>query len=102
MNEYDDPYNFLALHIISTNTAHEIERALTDDKYVQMLLIKEVRNLDLKGPFCDCIIENILTGKRRMKLMGHLDELSRYLFSELDLEYLRERIEHYLLILDQE
>lgn len=101
MNEYDDPYNFLALHIISTNTAHGVERALTEDKYLQTLLIKEVRNMDFNGPFCDCIIEGILTSKKRMKLMGHLDELSRYLFSELDIDRLRERIEYYLLLLEK-
>lgn len=95
MNEYDNPYIMLAHHLLSIHTRAEILRMMTDDEYVLRMIIKEVRGQDFRGPFLDCIIQTILDDKDRMEMCGHLDELSKYFFSRLDMERLREQLQFY-------
>lgn len=90
--EYDDPYSFLAWYIISISTKMEIVRTLKDSDYLYRMLLKEVRNQDLRGPFVDCIVDDILRNKERMQLMHELDKLSEFLFTKLDLVRLRAKI----------
>lgn len=95
MYDFDDPYSFLALHLIAISTHKELERILVDDEYLFKLLMKEVRYQDFRGPFVDAIIDDILRNKQRMELMHELDKLSEYLFVKLDKERLRNKIIHY-------
>lgn len=95
-HDYDDPYNFLALYLISTSRPYDIERILTDKKYIFRLLDKEVRQLDLGGPFIDCVTEEILVNKKRMQLMHKLDSLAGFYFEQLDIDRLRTTIVKYL------
>ena len=95
MEEFDDPYNFLAVHIISICTEMEIHRTLLDDEFIYRMLKKEVRGQDFRGPFVDAIFCDMLEHKHRMKLMRELDKLSDFLFEQLNLEHLRDRIEYY-------
>lgn len=93
--EYDDPYNFLALHLISISTNAEIQRLLVDDDFIFRMVVKEVRGQDFIGPFLDCIITNLLEEKERMEFMHELDKLSAYFFKKLDIERLRDKITKY-------
>lgn len=93
--EYDDPYNFLAIHLISISTNAEIQRLLVDDDYIYRMIIKEVRGQDFNGPFLDAIITDLLEGKERMEMCRELDKLAKYFFTKLDLERLRNKITKY-------
>ena len=95
MNDYDDPYIMLAHWLLSTHSRAEIDRMLHDDDYISRMIIKEVRGQDFSGPFLDCIIQTILDDKDRMEMCGHLDALSGYFFSKLDLKRMREKLKFF-------
>lgn len=90
--EYDNPYTLLAHHIVGTYRPADVLRCLTDNSYLKTLIIKEVRQQDLGGPFIDCIIEDILEDKDRMEYMHKLDNLAYYYYSRLDRGRLRDEI----------
>lgn len=90
--DYDDPYKILAHHIVGFYRPADVLRVLSENAYIATLIQKEVRDLDICGNFLDCIIEDILSNKKRMEYMGRLDELSRYYYSQLDRERLRKEI----------
>lgn len=90
--EYDDPYRILAYHIVGTYRPSDVLRTLTDNSYLKILIIKEVRGQDFCGHFIDCIIENILEEKDRMEYMHKLDELATYYYNRLDKGRLRDEI----------
>lgn len=92
VNEYDNPYTILAHHIVGDYRASEVLRCLTDNSFLRTIIIKEVREMDMKGHFVDCIIENILDDKDRMEYMGKLDELAMYYYSKLNKGRLRDEI----------
>lgn len=92
MWEMDDPYVLLAHHIVAYYRPADVLRVLTESAYIKNCIIKEVRELDLGGHYVDCIIENILEDKDRMKFMHELDSLSEFFFSRLDKERLRSNI----------
>lgn len=89
---YDDPYKILAHYIVGFYRPADVVRVLNDNAYIATLIQKEVRELDIGGSFLDCIIEDILTKKKRMAYMGHLDTLSKYYYSEFDKDRLRREI----------
>lgn len=90
--EIDDPYKILAHHVVGFYRPADVWRILTDNAYLKNIVVKEVRMMDLGGPFIDCIIENILEDKDRMEYMHELDRLGEYYFSRLDKERLRDEI----------
>ena len=90
--DYDDNYKILAHHIVGTYRPADVLRCLTDNSYLKTLIIKEVRQQDLGGPFIDCIIESILEEKDRMEWMHKLDEVAYYLYSRLDKGRLKDEI----------
>lgn len=90
--DFDDPYAVLAHSIVGDYRPSDVMRMLTDNEFLLNCIIKEVRQLDIGGPFLDCIIENILTGKKRMEYMGQLDKLASYYYSRLDKDRLRREI----------
>lgn len=90
--EIDDPYKILAHHIVGFYRPADVIRVLTDNSYLKNLVLKDVRMMDLGGPFVDCIIENILEDKDRMEYMHELDKLGTYYYSRLDKERLRDEI----------
>lgn len=94
-HEYDDPYSFLACHIISKYTNNSIRRVLTEDDFIRKLVIKEIRDHDFNGPFSDVAIETILVGKRRMEYMRQLDLLAEYFYENIDKDRLRNKIIKY-------
>lgn len=89
---YDNPYKCLAADLVCRLTPREVVRTLSDDDFVFRMLVKEVRGQDFRGPFVDCVIDEILRHKRRMELMRVLDEVSVYFFKNLDLARLRREI----------
>lgn len=90
--DYDDPYKVLSHAIIGFSRPADVLRVLTDDAYLLSLITKEVREMDMKGNFVDCIIEDILDKKKRMEYMRSLDKLAEYYYSQLDKERLRKEI----------
>lgn len=95
MKDYDDPYSFLAVHLLFSFPPPVVARMLVDDDFLYKLLLKEMRGQDFRGPFLDCVITEILVNKKRMAFMRELDKVSEYLFSELDLIRLRNKIIKY-------
>ena len=95
INEYDDPYSFLALNLITSSTVAGIQRILVDDDLIYRMIIKEVRGQDLKGPFLDAIVTEILDGKKRMEMCHEQDKLALYFYKNLDLDRLRAKIIEY-------
>lgn len=89
---YDDNYKVLAHHIVGTYRPADVLRCLTDNSYLKTLIIKEVRQQDLRGPFVDCIIEQMLEDKERMEWMRTLDQVALHLYSKLDKGRLRDEI----------
>ena len=87
--KYDDPYLVLAYSLLGTYRLPVIHRILKDDKFVFSLIKKEVRGQDFVGSFTDCVVEELLTNRRRMEYMYKLDELARYFYENLDLPRLR-------------
>lgn len=94
-NEYDDPYSFLALHLISSSTVAGIQRLLEDDDLIYRMIIKEVRGQDFIGPFMDAIITELLDEKKRMEMCHELDKLALYFYNNLDIKRLRSKIIEY-------
>lgn len=92
--EFDDPYKLLAATLVGTPEYGPtvLTRMLTDDAFIRSLVIKETRGQDIRGPFLDCVIENILVDKRRMEYMHEMDKLANYYFENLDLEKLRHEL----------
>lgn len=89
VNAYDDQYVMLAHHILSVFNPAEVRRMLVDDDFIYRLIIKETRHQDFSGAFLDCIVQSILDDKRRMEMCHELDKLSKYFFSQLDIDRLR-------------
>lgn len=90
--QYDDPYAILAHAIVGLYRPADVLRMLTDNEYLLNCVVKETRALDIRGIFLDCIVEDILTHKKRMELMRALDQFSRYLYTNLDRNRLRGEI----------
>lgn len=90
--ESDDPYKVLAHAVIGFFRPADVIRMLTDNEYLLNCIIKEVRQQDFCGSFLDCIIEEILSQKKRMEMMGALDILARYFYDNLDKKRLRAEI----------
>ena len=92
MYEFDNPYTLLAHYIVGNYRPADVLRCLTDNSYLKILIIKEVREQDFRGHFLDCIIENILDDKDRMEYMHKLDELAQYYYARLDKGRLKDEI----------
>lgn len=90
--EYDNPYKVLAHSIVGSYRPADILRLLFDDEYLLSCIIKEVREQDIRGRFLDCVIEELLTNKRRMEYMHELDKLAKYFYTNVDKERLRSEI----------
>lgn len=90
--DFDNAYKILAHHIVGTYRSADVIRTLTDNSYLKTLIIKEVRQQDMGGPFIDCIIENILEEKDRMEYMHELDKLALFYYGKLDKGRLRDEI----------
>ena len=89
---FDDPYKILAHYIVGHYRPADVLRILTDSAYIKNCVLKEVRQLDIGGPYLDCIIESVLEERSRMEYMHKLDQLSEYYYSKLDKERLRSEI----------
>lgn len=90
--ECDDPYKMLACCLIAYLRRADIERLLHDNEYLERLVKKEARQLDLAGWFIDTIVEEMLENKARMKLMAELDKLGHALYLNIDKVRLRREL----------
>lgn len=91
---YDDPYQVLSIQLVVDLNLGDICRTLYDDDFIERMVQKETRELDLYGKFLDCIVEQILVKKQRMKMMAELNKLGSWLFCQLDLDRLRKQIKN--------
>lgn len=92
MKQYDDPYVFLAYYILLHTSTPDIKRLMVDNDFLKRMVIKDVRAMDLYGPFVDCIVQVELDEGGRTALMHELDKFGAYLFTKLDRERLRSKI----------
>lgn len=90
--DYDNPYRILAHYIVGYYRPADVLRVLTENAYIRTLIQKEVREMDLRGSYIDCVIEDLLSNKKRMDYMRTLDVLARYYYESLDKERLRNEI----------
>lgn len=90
--EMDDPYKILAHLIVGYYRPADVLRILEDDEYLATLVQKETRLADIGGWFLDCIIEDVLSQKKRMEYMHELDKLAQYYFNSLNKSRLRKEI----------
>lgn len=90
--EMDDPYKILAHLIVGYYRPADVLRILEDDEYLATLVQKETRLADIGGWFLDCIIEDVLSQKKRMEYMHELDKLAQYYFDKLNKPRLRKEI----------
>lgn len=89
LHDYDDPYKILADILVTSYGPKDIELMLRDDECILRKVKKEMREQDLRGPFIDCVIVEIMRNKERMEMVHALDIVGRYFFTKLDLDRLR-------------
>lgn len=92
LKPYDDPYQILSIQLVVDLNIGDICRVLYDDEFTERMVQKETRDLDFYGRFLDCIVEEILVKKERMRMMAELDKLGSWFFKQMDIERLRGQI----------
>lgn len=90
----DDPYILLGYRIVCNNTPETVRRYLTDYKFVRRAIIKETKELDLYGPFLDCLSVTIPQDKQKKALLEQLDALGGFFYNRLDLNRMRDAIRY--------
>lgn len=90
--EYDDPYKVLAYFIVGHYRPVDIERVLIDDDYLYSNIQKEVRGLDIGGPYLDCIISEIYSHSQSSDYRAQLKKLATYYYQNLDINRLRQEL----------
>lgn len=88
----DDPYKMLAYFVVSHYSLPQIQRILTEDAYVKKQVVNDCLDLDVHGPFLDAMMYSIEQSKR-LWLRGVLRTLGEQMFTQLDLERLRDNIQ---------
>lgn len=96
LHDYDDPYRMLAMGLISIYNKPTLRRILSDDRFVRKMVADETYEQDARGLYLDCIIEGIISDKRRVEYKHQLAYLANYYFDNLDLERLRRNIREFL------
>lgn len=93
--EYDDPYRVLAAHIVSVFSVAGVQRVLDNSSYIKSLIIKDAKQMDINGPFLDCIDQEIVANDMIRKKNVYLKKLGEFYYSELDIERLRREIRRF-------
>lgn len=88
---YDDPYLLLAYHIVCHNPPETIRRFLTDYKFVERVIVKEAKEIDLSGPFLDCLVLGVKEDDKT-QLLGILGQLGKFFYRQLSLSRMRAAI----------
>ena len=92
---YDNPYAVLAWHLVAMLPLKSLKELLCSDTFIKRMVVEEAKQVDISGPFLDCIDEDI---QKRWRLRGRnsqLKQLGEYYFSELNLEKVREEVRKY-------
>ena len=89
---YDDPYLILAYHIVCNNNIPTIRRYLQDYKFVKRVIVREAKELDLCGPFLDCLSVSIREENQKADLADQLGALGGFFYNRLDLNRMRRSI----------
>lgn len=91
-NDIDDPYRRLAFSIVCRNDLPTVHRYLTDYKFVRRVVIRETKEIDLSGPFLDCLAVELGREATRGEMLRQLGILGGYFYRKLDLARLRSNI----------
>lgn len=89
---YDDPYAILAAHLTAVLSIKSLKKCLCNNAFVKSMVASEMKMLDIKGPFLDCIDQELISNDKLRKKNAMLNQLGEYYFSELDMPRLRAEI----------
>lgn len=93
--EYDDPYRVLSAYIVSIFPVATIKRVLTNSAFIKSLIIREAKQMDVRGAFLDCIDQEIISNDMIRKKNTYLKKLGEFYYSELDIDRLRKEIRRF-------
>ena len=88
----DDPYRRLAYIIVCRNDPITVKRYLKDYKFVRRAVVREAKELDLSGPFLDCLAVVLKGEDERGDVLRQLGVLGGFFYRKLDLPRLRAEI----------
>ena len=92
-NDYDDPYRMLAANIAIDYNIEGVSRMLNDKDFIRQIVQAEVRNnLDIPGPFSDCVTTELISEKQRVLYRDALNQLGLFFYHQLDIPRFREEI----------
>lgn len=90
--DYDDPYKLLAAYLVSVFSLATLKRILTSSAFVKSMMVREAKQMDICGPFLDCVDQEIVANDMIRRKNVYLKKLGEFYYSELDLERLRKEI----------
>ena len=93
---YDNPYRILALHLASTLSLHSLKRVMHDTNFIRSLVLSETRQVDLSGPFLDCVDQEIISNDNVRMKNAALKSLGEFYYSNLDVPRLREELRKFV------
>lgn len=92
-NEYDDPYKMLACSIAVRFNYESCRRMMSDKDYIRQIIQAEVRdNIDIPGPFSDCITTELISEKQRVLYRDALNQLGLFFYKTLDTDRFRREL----------
>ena len=92
LKDIDDPYQRLAYIIVCRNDIPTINRYLKEYKFVRRTVVREVKELDLNGPFLDCLSVAMNKESDRSEMLRQMGTLGGFFYNKLDLQRLRREI----------
>lgn len=81
---YDDPYNLLANQIAVRYSELEINRLLNKQQVIKQIVVNELREIDMRGAFIDCIIADLCDKGERMRFVEAQKKFGAELASMID------------------
>lgn len=91
----NDPYIVVAKSLVKSLSASEVVRCLTDDKFIEGMVRRELYDVDFNGPLLDCVLAELLDNRRKVEVKQELNKLAHFFFKNLDLNRLRQEIFYY-------
>lgn len=92
-NDYDNPYRMLVTNIAIDFNIENVRRMLNDKDYIRQIVQAEVRdNMDIPGPFSDCVTTELISEKQRVLYRDALNQLGLFFFNQLDIKRFRDEL----------
>lgn len=103
MNAYDDSYKMLASAIAVNYNVENAKRMLADKDYIRQIIQAEVReNIDISGPFSDCVVTGLIHNKQKVLYRNALNALGFFLYKQLDIDRFRDELRKFYLDMEIE